>query len=135
MCLSVQEQAGCRMQMIQDGPFAQTPEKPLRMTGSVNACEKAKALVAQLIEQKEMEVRGHHSAVSAYTVSHDLLCVHFRLVVFLEVVVSLRCVTLCVCVHVRACVCVCACACMCVCVYACVSHNHLCNRYKCPRVW
>lgn len=58
MIKMLQEQAGCKMQMIQDGPFSHTPEKPLRMTGRADACEKAKALVAELIQQKEMEARG-----------------------------------------------------------------------------
>lgn len=34
-----QDKAGCKMQMIQDGPFSQTPEKPLRMSGSASSCE------------------------------------------------------------------------------------------------
>ena len=82
------------MQMIQDGPYAHTPEKPLRMTGRADFCEvcvgrggggacvlhsgynccvagccmlliffsllpqKAKLLVAELMDQKEMEVSG-----------------------------------------------------------------------------
>ena len=80
--------------MIQDGPYTHTPEKPLRITGHAEACEKAKALVAELIQQKEMEVRCHYSAVSACIVSHmtsgvSVLC---RLVVSVEVGVSLRCV-------------------------------------------
>ncbi len=82
------------MQMIQDGPYAQTPEKPLRMSGRADCCEvctmslyvcwlpwvgvvcvtckwgefpihtlfsssrwqKAKSLVMDLMNQKEMEV-------------------------------------------------------------------------------
>ena len=35
----LQEKAGCKMQMIQDGPFASAPEKPLRMTGFPNNCK------------------------------------------------------------------------------------------------
>ena len=35
----LQERAGCKMQMIQDGPFANTPEKPLRMTGFPENCK------------------------------------------------------------------------------------------------
>ena len=31
---NTQESAGCKMQMIQDGNFANAPEKPLRITGS-----------------------------------------------------------------------------------------------------
>ena len=37
--LSLQEKAGCKMQMIQDGPYANTPEKPLRMTGLPESCK------------------------------------------------------------------------------------------------
>ena len=32
--LNFQESASCKMQMIQDGNFANAPEKPLRITGS-----------------------------------------------------------------------------------------------------
>ena len=35
----LQERAGCKMQMIQDGPYAATPEKPLRMTGFPENCK------------------------------------------------------------------------------------------------
>ncbi len=35
----LQERAGCKMQMIQDGQFANAPEKPLRMTGSPDSCK------------------------------------------------------------------------------------------------
>ena len=38
LCLP-QEKAGCKMQMIQDGPYANTPEKPLRMTGGAENCK------------------------------------------------------------------------------------------------
>jgi far upstream element-binding protein len=58
MIKALQEKAGCKMQMIQDGPYANTPEKPLRMTGSAEGCKKARELVLQLMEQKEMEARG-----------------------------------------------------------------------------
>ena len=34
----LQERAGCKMQMIQDGPYSTTPEKPLRMTGFPENC-------------------------------------------------------------------------------------------------
>jgi len=36
---SLQERAGCKMQMIQDGQFANAPEKPLRMTGLPESCK------------------------------------------------------------------------------------------------
>ena len=39
MIKELQERAGCKMQMIQDGPFANTPEKPLRMTGFPENCK------------------------------------------------------------------------------------------------
>lgn len=34
-----QDKAGCKMQMIQDGPYANAPEKPLRMSGLPECCE------------------------------------------------------------------------------------------------
>eukprot|EP00731_Ephydatia_muelleri_P024155 Em0016g426a len=58
MIKALQERAGCKMQMIQDGQYASAPEKPLRMTGSRMACQRARDLVMELIEQKEMEARG-----------------------------------------------------------------------------
>ena len=39
MIKMLQERAGCKMQMIQDGPYASTPEKPLRMTGFPENCK------------------------------------------------------------------------------------------------
>ena len=39
MIKMLQERAGCKMQMIQDGPYASTPEKPLRMTGFSENCK------------------------------------------------------------------------------------------------
>ena len=38
MIKALQERAGCKMQMIQDGPYANSPEKPLRMTGAPDSC-------------------------------------------------------------------------------------------------
>ncbi|XP_019852923.1 PREDICTED: far upstream element-binding protein 1-like isoform X2 [Amphimedon queenslandica] len=58
MIKMLQERAGCKMQMIQDGPYASTPEKPLRMTGFSENCKKARQLVLDLMEQKELEARG-----------------------------------------------------------------------------
>ncbi|XP_019852926.1 PREDICTED: far upstream element-binding protein 1-like isoform X5 [Amphimedon queenslandica] len=55
MIKMLQERAGCKMQMIQDGPYASTPEKPLRMTGFSENCKKARQLVLDLMEQKELE--------------------------------------------------------------------------------
>ena len=39
MIKMLQERAGCKMQMIQDGPFASAPDKPLRMTGFPENCK------------------------------------------------------------------------------------------------
>ena len=39
MIKMLQERAGCKMQMIQDGPYASAPEKPLRMTGFADNCK------------------------------------------------------------------------------------------------
>lgn len=41
----LQERAGCKMQMIQDGQFANAPEKPLRMTGLPESCKVLTTLV------------------------------------------------------------------------------------------
>ena len=38
----LQNKAGCRMQMIQEGIYANAPEKPLKMIGSPQAILKAK---------------------------------------------------------------------------------------------
>ena len=87
MIKMLQERAGCKMQMIQDGPYTNTPEKPLRMTGFAENCkvqcmyvilslsthlsllpsslslslslslsQKARQLVLDLLEQKDLEV-------------------------------------------------------------------------------
>jgi far upstream element-binding protein len=55
MIKALQEKAGCKMQMIQDGPYSNAPEKPLRMSGAPDNCKKARELVLQLMEQKELE--------------------------------------------------------------------------------
>lgn len=39
MIKMLQERAGCKMQMIQDGPYSSAPEKPLRMTGFADNCK------------------------------------------------------------------------------------------------
>ena len=46
--LCTQEKAGCKMQMIQDGPYANTPEKPLRMTGAPENCKVGRPLANNL---------------------------------------------------------------------------------------
>ena len=40
----LQNKAGCRMQMIQEGMYANAPEKPLKMIGSPQAILKAKVI-------------------------------------------------------------------------------------------
>ncbi|XP_065917318.1 far upstream element-binding protein 3-like isoform X4 [Dysidea avara] len=55
MIKALQERAGCRMQMLQDGVYSTAPEKPLRMTGNPESCRRARELVIELIEQKELE--------------------------------------------------------------------------------
>jgi far upstream element-binding protein len=50
----LQEQAGVKMVMIQDSNQQTSQEKPLRITGSVGACQKAKELVMDLIAEKDM---------------------------------------------------------------------------------
>ena len=47
----LQDQSGCRLQMIQDDPYAEN--KPLRMTGDRESVDKARALVDDLISDRE----------------------------------------------------------------------------------
>ena len=58
MIKSLQEQANCKMQMIQDGVYQGAPEKPLRLQGMHPNIEKGKQLVRQLLDQKDAEARG-----------------------------------------------------------------------------
>uniref|UniRef100_T1IUR8 K Homology domain-containing protein n=1 Tax=Strigamia maritima TaxID=126957 RepID=T1IUR8_STRMM len=53
---SLQERAGVKMVMIQDGPQQTMHEKPLRITGEPQKCEYARQLVLDLITEKELEV-------------------------------------------------------------------------------
>ncbi|XP_078604424.1 far upstream element-binding protein 1-like isoform X10 [Branchiostoma floridae x Branchiostoma japonicum] len=53
---SLQERAGVKMVMIQDGPYMNAPEKPLRITGDPQKTQRAKDLVMDLITDKELEV-------------------------------------------------------------------------------
>ncbi|KAK3732852.1 hypothetical protein QZH41_012356 [Actinostola sp. cb2023] len=52
---SLQERAQCRMVMIQDGPFQNAPEKPLRIMGDPTRCQRGKDLVTDLLTEKELE--------------------------------------------------------------------------------
>ncbi|XP_078685213.1 far upstream element-binding protein 1-like isoform X48 [Branchiostoma floridae x Branchiostoma belcheri] len=52
---SLQERAGVKMVMIQDGPYMNAPEKPLRITGDPQKTQRAKDLVMDLITDKELE--------------------------------------------------------------------------------
>ena len=58
MIKSLQEQANCKMQMIQDGGYQGAPEKPLRLQGMHMNIEKGKQLVRELLDQKDAEARG-----------------------------------------------------------------------------
>ena len=58
MIKSLQEQASCKMQMIQDGAYQGAPEKPLRLQGIHSNIEKGKQLVRELLDQKDAEARG-----------------------------------------------------------------------------
>lgn len=51
----LQEQAGCKMVMYQDGDYANAPEKPLCINGEESAVMYAKQLVEDLLEGKEPE--------------------------------------------------------------------------------
>merc|ERR1712048_1153170 len=50
---SLQEQAGCKIRVIQDGKFTGKAEKPARITGEQENCEKARNLIIELVEQEE----------------------------------------------------------------------------------
>ena len=54
--ITLQERAQCRMMMIQDGPFLNAPEKPLRIMGDVMRAQRGKDLVQDLLTEKELEV-------------------------------------------------------------------------------
>jgi len=53
---NLQERAQCRMVMIQDGPYMNAPEKPLRIMGDPTRCQRGKDLVNDLLTEKELEV-------------------------------------------------------------------------------
>ena len=57
----LQQQAGCRMQMIQDGPYSNAYEKPLRIQGSTQAIADGRAMVDELIRQSEMTPAGQET--------------------------------------------------------------------------
>ena len=44
------------MQMIQDGPFANAPEKPLRMTGSAESCRVSIDFIFDLCRQSSVKL-------------------------------------------------------------------------------
>lgn len=51
-----QERAQCRMVMVQDGPYLNAPEKPLRIMGDSMRTQRGKDLVQDLLTEKELEV-------------------------------------------------------------------------------
>lgn len=46
------------MVMIQDGPYQNAPEKPLRIMGDPTRCQRGKDLVTDLLTEKELEVNN-----------------------------------------------------------------------------
>jgi len=54
--VTFQERAQCRMMMIQDGPYLNAPEKPLRIMGDTMRAQRGKDLVQDLLTEKELEV-------------------------------------------------------------------------------
>ena len=44
------------MVMVQDGPYTNAPEKPLRIMGDQQRCQRGKDLVQDLLTEKELEV-------------------------------------------------------------------------------
>ncbi|XP_078384969.1 far upstream element-binding protein 3-like isoform X1 [Oculina patagonica] len=56
---ALQERAQCRMMMVQDGPYLNAPEKPLRIMGDSMRAQRGRDLVQDLLTEKELEVSGH----------------------------------------------------------------------------
>ena len=46
------------MVMVQDGPYQNAPEKPLRIMGDSMRAQRGKDLVQDLLTEKELEVSG-----------------------------------------------------------------------------
>jgi len=55
---SLQERAGCKMVLFQDGEFQHAQEKPLRISGEQSKVLYGKQLVSDLLTQKELEAMG-----------------------------------------------------------------------------
>ena len=51
-----QERAQCRMMMVQDGPYMNAPEKPLKIMGDPMRVNRGRDLVTDLMTEKELEV-------------------------------------------------------------------------------
>ena len=74
MIKMLQERAGCKMQMIQDGPFASAPDKPLRMTGFPENCKVSYTLVGRGGEVLcQLERKAYDDEV-LFTLSQSVLC-------------------------------------------------------------
>jgi len=52
-------QSGCKMNMVQDGMYANAPEKPLRIHGLPQQIQKARELVSGIIQQQEFNNRNN----------------------------------------------------------------------------
>jgi len=52
---SLQERAGCKMVLFQEGEYAHAPEKPLRISGEQSKVQYGKQLVSDLLTMKELE--------------------------------------------------------------------------------
>lgn len=55
---NLQERAGCKMVLFQDGEYQNAPEKPLRISGEQSKVMYGKQLVSDLLTQKELEAMG-----------------------------------------------------------------------------
>ncbi|XP_063686710.1 far upstream element-binding protein 1-like isoform X48 [Bolinopsis microptera] len=53
-------QSGCKMNMVQDGMYANAPEKPLRMHGTPFQIQKARELVSGIIQQQQYHNRNNY---------------------------------------------------------------------------
>lgn len=47
------------MMMVQDGPYLNAPEKPLRIMGDSMRAQRGRDLVQDLLTEKELEVSGN----------------------------------------------------------------------------
>lgn len=60
----LKERGGVKMVMIQDSNIPSANEKPLRISGDPQKCQRAKEMVLDLLAEKEMEVEFEKYLIS-----------------------------------------------------------------------